>query len=62
MRRAEQGLIVALMVALMVLGLGWAQQTVVIGWSGAVTGPTSDAGQFVVQGVEDYCRYANDEG
>jgi branched-chain amino acid transport system substrate-binding protein len=62
MRRAGQGLIVALMVALMVLGLGWAQQTVVIGWSGAVTGPTSDAGQFVVQGVEDYCRYANDEG
>lgn len=36
-------------------------QEVVIGWSGAVTGPTSDAGQFVVQGVEDYCRYANEE-
>ncbi len=36
-------------------------QEVVIGWSGAVTGPTSDAGQFVIQGVEDYCQYANEE-
>jgi len=36
-------------------------QDLVLGWSGAVTGPTSDAGQFVVQGVEDYCAYANDE-
>ena len=35
-------------------------QEVVIGWSGAVTGPTSDAGQFVVQGLEDYCAYANE--
>ena len=39
-----------------------AQDEVVIGWSGAVTGPTSDAGQFVIQGVEDYCAYANEEG
>ena len=42
-------------------GASFAQE-VVIGWSGAVTGPTSDAGQFVVQGVEDYCRYASEEG
>ena len=36
-------------------------QDIVIGWSGAVTGPTSDAGQYVIQGVQDYCQYANDE-
>ena len=35
-------------------------QEVVIGWSGAITGPTSDAGQFVAQGVEDYCAWANE--
>ncbi len=47
----------------MVLALGGAAlaQEVVLGWSGAVTGPTSDAGQYVIQGVEDYCSYANDE-
>ena len=39
-----------------------AQDNIVIGWSGAVTGPTSDAGQFVIQGIEDYCAYANEEG
>lgn len=33
---------------------------VVIGWSGAVTGPTSDAGKFVIQAVEDYCAYAQE--
>lgn len=38
-----------------------AQNNIVIGWSGAVTGPTSDAGQFVIQGIEDYCNYANEE-
>lgn len=43
---------------LVLFGLASAQD-VVIGWSGAVTGPTSDAGQFVIQGVEDYCNYAN---
>ena len=49
------------LVAGVLLGASFAQD-VVIGWSGAVTGPTSDAGQFVVQGVEDYCRYADEEG
>lgn len=34
---------------------------VVIGWSGAVTGPTSDAGRFVIQAVEDYCAYAQEQ-
>lgn len=34
---------------------------VVIGWSGAVTGPTSDAGRFVIQAIEDYCAYAQEE-
>lgn len=34
---------------------------VVIGWSGAVTGPTSDAGKFVIQAVEDYCAYAREQ-
>lgn len=50
--------ITALLVAL--LSVSMAQ--VNIGWSGAVTGPTSDAGQFVIQGIEDYCAYANEEG
>jgi len=44
----------------LLLSIGLAQE-VVIGWSGAVTGPTSDAGQFLIQGLEDYCAYANTE-
>ena len=52
-------LIVLLIAVLFTLS---AAQEVVIGWSGAVTGPTSDAGQFVIQGIEDYCAYANEEG
>ena len=46
---------------LALFSLGLAQGEFVIGWSGAVTGPTSDAGQFVIQGIEDYCTYANEE-
>ncbi len=51
------------LVALLTVALcsGATAQDIVIGWSGAVTGPTSDAGQYVIQGVEDYCRYASDE-
>jgi branched-chain amino acid transport system substrate-binding protein len=45
----------------LLLGAASAQE-VVIGWSGAATGPTSDAGRFVFEGVTDYCRYVNDEG
>lgn len=51
---------IALLAAL-ALTTAFAQKEVVIGWSGAVTGPTSDAGKYVVQGIEDYCQYANDE-
>lgn len=51
--------ILSLLLIAALVGLGFAQDEVVIGWSGAITGPTSDAGQFVVQGVEDYCAYAN---
>ena len=43
------------------LGLGLAQEVHVM-WSGAITGPTSDAGKYYAQGVEDYCKYANEEG
>ncbi len=33
----------------------------VIGSSLAITGPTSDAGSPYAKGIEDYCRYTNDE-
>ncbi len=49
------------LVVFALLGLGLAQQEIVFGWSGAVTGPTSDAGRFVLQAIDDYCRYANEE-
>ncbi len=58
MKRAKLALL-TLLCAL--LGLSHAQNEVVIGWSGAVTGPTSDAGRFVFEAVQDYCRYANEE-
>ncbi|MFC4425815.1 ABC transporter substrate-binding protein [Deinococcus navajonensis] len=38
-----------------------AQRTVTLAWSGAITGPTSDAGSSYAAGVEDYCRYANSQ-
>ncbi|ALW89221.1 ABC transporter substrate-binding protein [Deinococcus actinosclerus] len=44
--------------ALLTLSLAAAQKTATIGWSGAITGPTSDAGASYAAGVEDYCRYA----
>ncbi len=53
--------IVIVVAAMLLLGAAAAQKNIVFGWSGAVTGPTSDAGQFVIQGIEDYCNYANDE-
>ena len=49
------------LLAAFALSIAFAQKEVVIGWSGAITGPTSDAGKYVVQGIEDYCQYANDE-
>ena len=51
---------IAIISLLLLTGLACAQE-LVIGWSGAVTGPTSDAGQFVIQGIEDYCAYASEE-
>lgn len=36
-----------------------AQKNITLVWSGAVTGPTSDAGSSYGKGVEDYCKYAN---
>jgi branched-chain amino acid transport system substrate-binding protein len=51
-----------LSLAVLLAGCGaGVDETVVIGWSGALTGPTSDVGVYLGQGVEDYCRYANDE-
>ncbi|MDM7324982.1 MAG: ABC transporter substrate-binding protein [Thermus sp.] len=41
-------------------GLALGQQQVTILWSGAITGPTSDAGSPYGAGVEDYCKYANE--
>lgn len=46
---------------LLVLSFGFAQKVHLM-WSGAITGPTSDAGKYYAQGVEDYCKYANEEG
>ena len=40
-------------------GSASAQKTVTVGWSGAITGPTSDAGSNYGYGAEDYCKYAN---
>lgn len=47
--------------ALVSLSLAAAQKTVTIGWSGAITGPTSDAGASYAAGVEDYCKYATSQ-
>jgi branched-chain amino acid transport system substrate-binding protein len=45
------------------LSLGSAQQTKTVNllWSGAITGPTSDVGGPYGAGVEDYCKYANEQ-
>jgi branched-chain amino acid transport system substrate-binding protein len=47
------------LLALTTLTLASAQKTVTVGWSGAITGPTSDAGINYGAGAEDYCKYAN---
>ncbi|MBB5235473.1 ABC transporter substrate-binding protein [Deinococcus budaensis] len=47
--------------ALVSLSLAGAQKTVTLGWSGAITGPTSDAGASYAAGVEDYCKYATSQ-
>ncbi|WP_165738911.1 ABC transporter substrate-binding protein [Thermus thermophilus] len=43
-----------------VLGLALGQQQVTLFWSGAITGPTSDAGAPYGAAVEDYCKWANE--
>ncbi|MGQ9511538.1 MAG: ABC transporter substrate-binding protein [Thermaceae bacterium] len=45
---------------LLAISFGLAQQQVNVLWSGAITGPTSDAGAPYAAGVEDYCRHANE--
>ena len=39
-----------------------AAQTYKMAFSGALTGPTSDAGVPYARGIEDYCKYTNDNG
>ncbi len=54
-------MLLVLSIAALSFTLSFAQKEIVFGWSGAITGPTSDAGKYVVQGIEDYCHYVNDE-
>jgi branched-chain amino acid transport system substrate-binding protein len=54
MRRTLIGILAA-------AGLALGQQQVTILWSGAITGPTSDAGAPYGAAVEDYCKYANEK-
>ena len=44
--------------ALVLASLAGAKDVTLV-WSGAITGPTSDAGAPFSAGVEDYCKYAN---
>ena len=41
-------------------GSGMAGEVYKIGFSGAITGPTSDAGNPLAKGIEDWFRYVND--
>lgn len=50
-----------MLAAVAALGLGYAQKTVNLVWSGAITGPTSDVGGPYGAAVEDYCKYANEQ-
>ncbi len=47
--------------AVLVMGFAAAEKVHIM-WSGAITGPTSDAGKYYAQGIEDYCNYINDTG
>jgi len=38
----------------------WAGQVYKLGFSGAITGPTSDAGNPLSKGIEDWFKYVND--
>ena len=55
-----------LVVLSFVLMLGFSTQAIAaetykIALSLAITGPTSDVGSQYAKGVEDYCKYVNDE-
>lgn len=50
-----------ILLSVLALGMGMAQRTVNLLWSGAVTGPTSDVGGPYGAGIEDYCKYANEQ-
>lgn len=47
--------------AVALLGLGLAQKTVNVLWTGAVTGPTSEVGGPYGAGIEDYCKHTNEQ-
>lgn len=49
------------MATLALWGLGMAQKTVNVLWTGAITGPTSEVGGPYGAGVEDYCKYTNEQ-
>jgi branched-chain amino acid transport system substrate-binding protein len=51
----------ALMTAGFVSQVGAQSKVINLGWSGAITGPTSDAGSKYGLGVGDYCKWANEK-
>ncbi|MGD8523617.1 MAG: ABC transporter substrate-binding protein, partial [Desulfobacterales bacterium] len=51
----------AFMLILVFSSQSMAGETYKIGFSGAITGPTSDVGVPYSKAIEDYCRYVNDE-
>jgi len=51
----------AFMLILVCSSQSMAGETYKIGFSGAITGPTSDVGVPYSKAIEDYCRYVNDE-
>lgn len=56
----HRAIIGAMLVFGLISGAG-AQKVINLGWSGAITGPTSDAGSKYALGVADYCRWANEK-
>ena len=56
-----QNALLALVVMFVFSGLAFAGgKTYKIGFSGAITGPTSDAGNPLSKGIEDWVKYVND--
>ncbi len=51
----------AFMMAGVVSQVGAQSKVINFGWSGAITGPTSDAGSKYALGVADYCKWANEK-